>query len=268
YNVALGAVVEIPIAAENDDVEQQTDGMYFDSSDLELIYDNDVTNPDDLQVVGIRFVDVGIPSGATIVSASVRFVADDVDDDEHIGDAYVIIEGELSPNAGAFEDTADNVSARARTAAQAAWGPVHWSEKGANYETSGIADIIQEIVNQDDWAAGNALVLIFSQDPDNPSTGVAEAEAGVGDDSALLHVEFDNFRAYQPVPADGAVDVAIDVNESTLEWTAGDTAVTHKVYLSTDETIDESDLVGETKLTSIAVDLALGTTYYWRVDEV
>ncbi|MHC4172725.1 MAG: hypothetical protein ACYTBX_09770 [Planctomycetota bacterium] len=41
-----------------------------------------------------------------------------------------------------------------------------------------ISAIIQEIVNQSDWASGNALVLIFNQDPANPSTGVVETEAG------------------------------------------------------------------------------------------
>jgi hypothetical protein len=177
-NVVFGDVIEIPVAAENDDVEERADGsMYFDSSDLELIYDNDPTVPDDLQTVGLRFLDVPIPKGATIASATVRFDADDVDDAEHVGDAYVIIEGELSPNAAAFEDVVNNVTSRARTAAQVAWGPAHWSEKHAKYETPDIAGIIQEIVNQDDWAAGNALVVILSQDPAIASTGVLEAES-------------------------------------------------------------------------------------------
>ncbi len=274
-NVAFGAVttIEIPVATENDDVEEEADGsMYLDSSDLEFVYDNDVTNPDDLQVVGIRFVDVQIPKGENILSATVRFDADDVDDDEHVGDAYVIIEGELNPNPGTFEETANNVSARARTAAQVAWGPVHWVEKHAKYTTSDIAGIIQEIVNQDDWAAGNALVLIFSQDPAIESTGVVEAECFNGnvDDHIerrpTLIVEFGEpvFVAVDPTPADGAVGVV----DSTLEWTPGYTAVSHMIYLSTDETIDESDFLAETNLSVHFADLEPGTTYYWRVDEV
>jgi len=67
-----------------------------------------------------------------------------------------------------------------------------------------------------------------------------------------------------PIPADGAVDADV----LTLEWTAGDTAVSHKVYLSTDATIDESDFLAEGPLTIQFADLALGTAYYWRVDEV
>ena len=71
-------------------------------------------------------------------------------------------------------------------------------------------------------------------------------------------------KASGPVPADGA----IEVDAVTLEWTAGLSAVSHKVYLSTDATIDEADLIAETPMTIVAVDLAPGTTYYWRVDEV
>ena len=71
-------------------------------------------------------------------------------------------------------------------------------------------------------------------------------------------------KAKNPVPADGA----IDVDTGTLTWTAGATAVSHTVYLSDDATIDAADLVAETDMTVAAVDLAPGTTYYWRVDEV
>ncbi len=274
-NVAFGTVtaIEIPVAVDSDDVEEAPDGsMYLDSSDLEFMYDNDVTNPDDLQVVGIRFVDVQIPKGENILSAVVQFDADDVDDEEHVGEAYVIIEGELGANPGTFEDIANNVSARARTAAQVAWGPEHWSEQHAKYMTPDIAGIIQEIVNQDDWAAGNALVLIFSQDPDNASTGVLEAEAFPDnateniDRRATLIVEYGEpvLVAVDPTPADGAVGVV----DSTLQWTPGDTAVSHMIYLSTDETIDESDFLAETDLSVYFAALEPGTTYYWRVDEV
>ena len=67
-----------------------------------------------------------------------------------------------------------------------------------------------------------------------------------------------------PIPADGAVDADV----LTLEWTAGDTAVSHKVYLSTDATIDEADLLAEGPLAVQFADLAPGAAYYWRVDEV
>ena len=126
----------------------------------------------------------------------------------------------------------------------------------------------------------------FQPDPNDPNTTWGLSKADMQDliDTGIIEVN-DVYSiitigdytvlnpkspliAKVPSPADATVDIAFDVNESTLEWIAGETAVTHKVYLSTDETIDESDLVGETKLASITVDLAPGTNYYWRVDEV
>ena len=70
--------------------------------------------------------------------------------------------------------------------------------------------------------------------------------------------------AYGPNPADGA----IDVDTALLEWTPGTTVVSHKVYLSTDETIDESDLLGEPLIAIQVAVLDPGVTYYWRVDEI
>jgi hypothetical protein len=188
-------VLERTIVEESDDAEEDIGGsagfvMDLTSSDLEFCYDNDVSKPEDLQLAGTRFVDIAIPKGSTIISASVQFQADDVDDPEHVGDAYVIIEGELSPNPGTFLMDALNISGRPRTTAQVPWGPAHWTVKGDKYSTPDITSIIQEIVDQPDWASGNALVLIYSQDPAIPSTGVVEAEAGPGDDAALLRIEY------------------------------------------------------------------------------
>jgi hypothetical protein len=76
--------------------------------------------------------------------------------------------------------------------------------------------------------------------------------------------EIPNSPAWKPNPEDGAVDV----DALTLEWAAGYGAVTHTVYLSTDETIDDADLAGETAVALIAATMEPATTYYWRVDEV
>ncbi len=74
--------------------------------------------------------------------------------------------------------------------------------------------------------------------------------------------------ARTPDPASEATDVAVDV---TLGWRAGREAAVHNVYV-------EDDLQAVTDGTATAIpvnensfgplDLDLGTTYYWRVDEV
>ncbi|MCH7940735.1 MAG: hypothetical protein IH842_02020, partial [Thaumarchaeota archaeon] len=65
-------------------------------------------------------------------------------------------------------------------------------------------------------------------------------------------------------PADGAIELV----DPVLEWLGADAAVSHQVYLSTDATIDANDFLMETTETMLVTDLATGTTYYWRVDEV
>ena len=130
--------------------------------------------------MGLRFVGIAIPKGSTITEAWVQFDADGVDDPEHVGNAYILIDGELNPAPVTFENTPNNITGRPRTTAQVQWTSEPWPADGGNHQkalTPDISSIIQEIVDQDDWAAGNALVLIFSQDPATPSVGHREGES-------------------------------------------------------------------------------------------
>jgi Concanavalin A-like lectin/glucanases superfamily/F5/8 type C domain len=75
-------------------------------------------------------------------------------------------------------------------------------------------------------------------------------------------------QAREPEPEDGTADVALDAD---LIWRAGRQAVSHEIYLSTDEAAvaDDSALIDATEATTVdpgALDLA--TTYYWKVNEV
>ncbi|NIO63522.1 MAG: hypothetical protein GTO35_13450, partial [Gammaproteobacteria bacterium] len=74
--------------------------------------------------------------------------------------------------------------------------------------------------------------------------------------------------AREPDPDSGATDVDVDV---TLSFRGGREAAQHDVYLSTDEqaVIDGTAPVATVTETSYGpLDLDLGQTYYWRVDEV
>ena len=100
----------------SDDVEENagTGAMYLNSSDLELIYDGHD------QVVGVRFQNVTIPSGATITNAYIEFVIDESNTDV----TNLAIYGELTGNAGTFTTAASNVSGRAMTGASVAWNSI------------------------------------------------------------------------------------------------------------------------------------------------
>ena len=71
-------------------------------------------------------------------------------------------------------------------------------------------------------------------------------------------------QAREPEPADGATEVA---PETTLSWRAGREASSHEVYFGADAA-DLTLLETTSEPSATLGDLAFGTTYYWRVDEV
>jgi hypothetical protein len=73
--------------------------------------------------------------------------------------------------------------------------------------------------------------------------------------------------AREPSPDSGATDVDV---ETSLAWRAGREAATHNVSLSTDEqaVIDGNAPVTTVTDTSYSPSLDLGSTYFWRIDEV
>jgi len=202
YRSAPPPINEWSITAGSDDAEEDVGGsasfvIDLTSTDLELMHDNNPADPLDEQVVGLRFVGIAIPKGSTITEAWVQFDADDVDDPEHVGNAYILIDGELNPAPVTFENTPNNITGRPRTTAQVSWTSEPWPVDGGTHQkalTPDISSIIQEIVDQDGWA-GSALVLIFSQDPATPSVGHRECESfnGAGnniDRRPTLHITY------------------------------------------------------------------------------
>jgi len=74
-------------------------------------------------------------------------------------------------------------------------------------------------------------------------------------------------KARKPNPA----DKAIGVNMPLLQWTAGDKAMFHDVYLGTSKDLTAADLKASHQLFAMYYHIAglqPGTAYYWRVDEI
>jgi hypothetical protein len=273
-NAAFGGKIwEARISSGSDDAEQDVSGGGIDltSSDLELFDDGG------LQVIGLRFVDIPIPKGAIIDDAFVEFTCDEIGGGTEPVSA--IIEGQLNPNPPTFANTTNNISNRPTTTATVLWNVDNWTEQGQTIQSSDITSIIQEIIDQADWTMGNALVLILRDNPDNPSTGLREAESASDPSNApLLHIEFRGKFAVDPIPADGSLyeDTLVALN-----WLPGLNAVSHNVYFGysfddvdegTNDTFQGNQV--ETFLTvgiagtPVPDGLVPGTTYYWRIDEV
>ncbi len=138
------------VSAAFDDAE----GSISDAVDLDL----------GVQIVGVRFVNLDIPQGASIVSATVQFTSDqDFEGDNTVPsnlDIYAIATG----NASSFGDNVANLGSVNRTVASVGWQPPPWllNQSGPAQQTPDLSPVIQEIVNRADWQSGNALALIFA----------------------------------------------------------------------------------------------------------
>lgn len=74
-------------------------------------------------------------------------------------------------------------------------------------------------------------------------------------------------KAKNPNPTNGAIGVTVPL----LQWTKGDTAIFHNVYLGTTSELTEADLVkslNQYEMYYHGPGFEAGATYYWRVDEV
>jgi len=89
---------------------------------------------------------------------------------------------------------------------------------------------------------------------------------GVAPQTGLAEVRFFYVpvQAFEPKPVDGAKDVGV---EASLDWRPGRQAESHKVYLGTDkDAMTLAATVADHGYTPAS--LNLGTTYFWRIDEV
>ena len=191
YPSAPAPINEWRIAASSDDAEEEVATGTMESmtsSDLELGLEDGTI----LQIVGCRWAGVPIPAGATITEAWVQFSADSVGNAQDALPVSILIEGELSPGPDTFTN---NIGGRPKTTASVIWDIPEWlttHAMGPEERSPDISHVIQELVDQPGWA-GQAIVLIFSDNPANPSQGTREAESfdGTSNEAPLLHIVYE-----------------------------------------------------------------------------
>jgi len=165
-----------------------------------------------------------------------------------------------------------------------------WNYNGQSFLTvAGLKDVVVEYSSDGTgWMqidSVNEFARASSLDDYAPNTTVAfdgipiksmkitansNWSGGLADQFGLSEVQFLQIpvNAREPSPNDGAKEIAVDV---TLGWRAGREAAEHDVYISTDEqaVIDGTPLAVTVSEASYGpLSLNLGSTYFWRVDEV
>jgi len=204
-NVSELISFETAIASGNDDVEQRGGGrIAIDSSDLELTFDSNVN-----QVVGLRFDEINIPQGANIVRAYLQFQTDEISTET----TSLEIHGVASDNAGPWQRTRFNVSARPRTNASVSWSPDAWNQRGrsgSEQRSPNLAALIEEITGRQGWRPGNALSFII----EGTGERVAEAYEGSRTGAARLLVEYESANGNTPPDVDAGPDQSISIATS------------------------------------------------------
>ena len=187
-NIPLGLTLEPDGDNYTDDAEEQTIAsdsankipgwVGTGSSDIELGQEEAggavngciegtpcaVANP---MIGGFRFLDIPIPKGAMVTSATIQFTAKQ--DDKNAFDANFKITGELVPNATTFVGSPDatatfGISGRDRTLGTIVWTPDPWTggDAGPAQLTPNLSTLVQEIVDQAGWQLGNAMAFIIN----------------------------------------------------------------------------------------------------------
>ena len=116
---------------------------------------------------GIRFRNVTIPQGSTILSAVITFQANFSHASETCN---AQIKGENIDTAATFSTYADYNTGRTRTAAYVDWNSIPPWTINTDYDSPSIVNIIQEIVNRGGWVSGNDLVIFISNNGSSATT--------------------------------------------------------------------------------------------------
>ncbi|MCL5433014.1 MAG: hypothetical protein M1524_02765 [Patescibacteria group bacterium] len=108
---------------------------------------------------GMRYQNVIIPQGATIISADLTFTSTD----SQAGTAAnTKIMGEAIDNAPSFQNISyTTFNSLPRTSSKVTWKPIPAWTAGNTYSSPDISAIIQEIVNRPGWQSGNSLSLFW-----------------------------------------------------------------------------------------------------------
>ncbi len=177
-------------AGENDVEEKLNNGSLVHNDDLEFYKDGSVS-----QRIGLRFTDIPIAKDATILDARLIFMADRTDNGINLN---LTIVGEKSATANAFGTASYTLRDRPKTTASVDWS-TYVATDSANYLTAwtqnktyrspNLTTVVQEIVNQTDWATNNAMAFYVT----GTSTGSPLRRAKTYEDkpakSAILEIK-------------------------------------------------------------------------------
>lgn len=162
YQLLPSTTLNVPVAAIADlaQYESASGVVHADAADPATVRVGKQPTLSPLQL-GARFA-LNVPSGATILSAKIEFVAGAQQDGApqaivrafDVGDAPAFVAGSSTPLTQLAPWTSEQISYTFPT-----WLP------GATYATPDLAALVQTVVDRPDWLPGNHVGLVFDGSP-------------------------------------------------------------------------------------------------------
>ena len=147
------------VAVDSDDGEESMidQSVTIDSDDLELSFDGVVE-----QMVGVRFPDVRLSTGASVSEAHITFV---IDEANALSGAPVTlsITAEAVGDSAPIRPAAGDISSRTTLTSAIEWTPGPSQDTNRPLNTPDISSLIEEVTTQPGWAAGNAIMIIITR---------------------------------------------------------------------------------------------------------
>lgn len=122
--------------------------------------------------IGLRFQDIQVPQGATIVTAALSLVISE----GAKNDAEGLFYAEDVDNAVTFGGTDGNIDTRTTTGVSVSWTANDLGITGATAVSPNIGPVIQEVLDRAGWASGNSLVILYVHNSDIDKLQIAAFE--------------------------------------------------------------------------------------------
>jgi len=211
-SIALhAATIDVQITDRTQDAEERVSNGSMDDNDgtLDIVYEGG-----NQQIIGLRFLNITLPTDAHIRNAYLQFRASGSDATA----AAFIVSAESSTDASAITRTSYNLSNRTETTATYAWDGVSAWNNGSFYQSGDLSTVVQEVKDLSGWASGNAMLFMIKAGTGCNSSDCrrrAQSRDATTTNQPLLHIEYGTPPMMGDVPnQEGAVGRAFTLNIS------------------------------------------------------
>ncbi|WP_152558891.1 hypothetical protein [Endozoicomonas numazuensis] len=118
------------------------------------------------EAIGLRFNNIPLNQGATILEAFLEFTASD----NSSNNETVTIHGEDIDNSPAFTSDSSSITGRTKTSNSTSWVIDSNWQSNRLYRSTDVKDIVQEIVSRSGWSVGNQMSFILNS-AGSPTSG-------------------------------------------------------------------------------------------------